>query len=129
MLQCEQDFGGWIVSAKDHDGAPSQIQNGNFRLLAMGTIVIYCSRVVLQTLAFWVRRASAPEESSDHVPLHTMIYSGIFHGVFILLAQYPLDLPNLLTARWSILQPRARMSSKCCGTIRHISDLHLRHCP
>ena len=102
LFECERDFGGWIVDPAN------QIQNRNFQRIADGMLVLYSFRIVLQTWMFWVRRtaAAAPEESSDQVPLLTIVYSGIFHGVFILLSQYPLDLPHLLTGRWGILQPR-----------------------
>ena len=107
IFECKHDFGRWIVDPQN------QIQSGTFHHIAEGMIALYCCRLCLQTFMFWTRR-SAPTSSdesddqdpTDQAPLLTVVYNGIFHGVFILLSQYPLDLPNLLTGRWSILQQR-----------------------
>ena len=102
IFECEHDFGGWIVDPQN------QIQSGTFRHIAEGMMALYCCRICLQTFTFWTRRSAvlSSADPTDQVPLLTIVYNGIFHGVFILISQYPLDLPNLLTGRWSILQQR-----------------------
>ncbi len=118
LLECEQDFGPWIHAKFDTDAwsADRAFQGVFFELLASAVLVLYCGRIILQTLIFAFRRTvsvdvmDAVDESSVHcsdvVPRLTTVYNGIFHGIFLLLAQYPVDLPVLLNGRWSILQTR-----------------------
>lgn len=104
LFECQEDFGPWMIET----GPNSIRSNLFFRRLAIGALTIYCLRIVVQSLTFWSRRTATaePVESSDTVPLHTIVFNGIFHGAFLLFAQYPVDLPVLLNGRWSLLQPR-----------------------
>ena len=123
LLQCEEDFGSYLLTTlhpiPEADAEGTDEGTRVYVWMATAVLCLYAVRFVLQLFALARRRTVAMQDTSnekrlrddDLAPAAGLLANGAVHGVFILLAMFPLDLAPLVAGRWSPMARRPHWSN------------------
>jgi hypothetical protein len=105
LLNCEADFGHLMLEKLSREPYPA---------MALVVLLLVGVRLLCQCAVFWARRNTmsklSASERADHFrdrsPELSMLSNGSIHGLFLLVATYPIDTAVMVGGGFSPLHPR-----------------------